>query len=264
MNVFPHAAGRSPRGSASNPTLILGLVCSLSLLSAACAKPAATLLILQNQVPKVEDDGTCVISAEAGGQSRVRGRFDVDLDRAYPYFLYPVVQNRLPPIKTAGVERNVLSLRRIDVVVKAPRGVDPRWPAGCPANFWASATARLDPGATLAFPMEGFLTCHAEHIRQLIADGAIPAGTGQPVYFTLELTAVADHNTSEQVSDVFPFDVQVCAGCLQPGYPLVPACADAPRPNPLPGNPCNIAQDEPQVLCCTQPSGALVCPAPDA
>jgi hypothetical protein len=62
---------------------------------------------------------------------------------------------------------------------------------------------------------------------------------------------------------VFPFDVQVCAGCLQSMFPLVPSCANAPKPNLLHGNPCNIAQDGPPVLCCTDPSGALICPAPD-
>jgi hypothetical protein len=122
----------------------------------------------------------------------------------------------------------------------------------------------LDPGSVRAVTVEALRSCHAERLNQMIAAGDIPGNLAQPVSFTLELTAIGDRSGSEQKSDVFPFDVQVCAGCLQSMFPKIPACADAPKPNPLPGNPCNIAQDGPAVLCCASPGGAVVCPSPDS
>jgi hypothetical protein len=121
----------------------------------------------------------------------------------------------------------------------------------------------LDPAQTRALSAQGFQACHAIRLKELVAAGAIPGDLSQPVYFTLVLTAIAERSGDEVQSNPFPFQVQVCAGCLQSRYPLTPTCADAPRPNPLKGNPCNIAQDGPQVLCCSDAGGALICPAPD-
>lgn len=229
-----------------------------------CANPTSTLIIVQNQQPTVDDSGKCAVSTDSSQSPSSDGRYDVDLDRAYPYFVFPLIQNRLPSIKTAGgIERNSVVLRRVQVTVHAPPGVDPAWDPRCPATFDSPATAVLDPAQSLAVKVEGMRNCHSQRLRELIAEGAIPGDTSQPVYFTLELTAVADRSGSEQRSDPFPFQVQVCAGCLQSMYPAVPNCADAPKPNPFRGNPCNIAQDVGLVLCCRDPGGALICPSPD-
>lgn len=229
----------------------------------ACANPTSTLVIVQNQQPTVDDSNHCVVSADSSESPLSAGLYDVDLDGPYPYYLYPLIQNRLPSIKTAGgIERNSIILREVQVTVHAPAGVNAGWDARCPGTFNSPATAVLDPAQAVAFRVNGMGICHSQRIRQLIAEGAIPADTSQPVYFTVELTAVADRAGSEQRSDSFPFQVQVCAGCLQSMYPQVPACADAPNPNPFTGNPCNIAQDKGTVLCCRTPGGDLVCPAP--
>jgi hypothetical protein len=236
-----------------------------AILLVGCANPGGALIILQNQVPTVDaTSNACVVSTD-GTASRGVGLFDVDLDRPYPYFVYPLVQSRLPSIMAAGgIERNAVALRSVRVEIKAPPGIDPGWAAGCPGKFDSPATAVLDPEQTRAVSAQGFQTCHARRLRELIAAGAIPGDQSQPVFFTLQLTVVADRSGSEVLSDAFPFQVQVCAGCLQSMYPLVPACADAPKPNPLHGNPCNVAQDFGLVLCCKDPAGALICPAPDA
>lgn len=229
-----------------------------------CANPTSTLIILQNQKPTVDDSGGCVYSSDSSDEASSDGRFDVDLDQPYPYFVYPLIQNRLPSIKTAGaIERNSIVLRAVQVTIHAPAGVDAAWDPRCPATFESPATAVLDPAQARAVAVKGMLTCHSQRLRELIAEGAIPADTNQPVYFTLELTALADRSGAQQRSDSFPFQVQVCAGCLQSMYPAVPACADSPKPNPFKGNPCNIAQDRGQVLCCKDPSDHLMCPAPD-
>lgn len=255
-----------PEGIWARARLVaVGCVVACAGLLNGCADPVATLLIIQNQVPVLDESGTrCVISAESTASSLSSGIFDVDLDQPYPYFIYPLIQNRLPSIRTSsGIERNSVSLSKINVTVKAPAGVDARWEPGCPASFWSPASGRMDPGSARAVGAEGIQACHARRMRELIIEQAIPGDTSQPVYFTLELTAIADRSGSEQSSQMFPFSVKVCAGCLQALYPAVPACADAPKPNEFQGNPCNIAQEGPQVLCCTDPGAALICPAPD-
>jgi len=240
------------------------LFCAAAAGLSGCANPTSTLIILQNQKPTVDDSGMCVVSGDSSQEPSSDGRFDVDLDQAYPYYVYPLIQNRLPSIKTAGgIERNSVVLRRVQVTVHAPSGVDAAWDPRCPATFDSPATAVLDPAQARAVTVAGMRTCHAQRLRELIAEGVIPANTNQPVYFTVELTAIADRSGGEQRSDPFPFQVQVCAGCLQSMYPAVPACADSPKPNPFKGNPCNIAQDRGQVLCCKDPGDRLICPAPD-
>ncbi|MES1172224.1 MAG: hypothetical protein ABUL77_03215 [Bacteroidota bacterium] len=244
--------------------LLPSLLAPLAALLGACADPSGSLIIVQNQIPAVDSmSSACVVSTDPV-VSRASGLFDIDLDRPYPYFVYPLVQSRLPSIKAGGgIEKNSLLLRAVRVEIEAPAGVDPGWAAGCPGTFDSPATATLDPEQTRALAAQGLQACHAVRLKQLVAAGAIPNDLSQPVYFTLRLTVIAERAGSQLKSDSFPFQVQVCAGCLQSRYPLTPACADAPKPNLLKGNPCNIAQDGPQVLCCSDPGGALVCPAPD-
>lgn len=251
------------RPDRSRGQLAWALVCGASAMLLACANPTSSLVIVQNQQPTVDDSGNCAPSSDSSDPALSDGRFDVDLDQAYPYYVYPLIQNRLPSIKTAGgIERNSMVLRHVQITVQAPAGVDAGWDARCPATFTSPATAVLDPGQGRGVSVAGMRTCHGQRLRELIAAGAIPATSDQPVYFTLQLTAVADRAGSEQRSDPFPFQVQVCAGCLQSMYPLVPTCADAPKPNPYPGNPCNIAQDVGPVLCCKDQGDRLRCPAP--
>jgi hypothetical protein len=250
-------------GQASRRVLALSALV-LGGTTVACANPPGTLLILQNQLPVLDSTSNmCVFSADSSDPSLAAGKFDVDLDRAYPYFVYPLIQNELPSITAGGIERNNVVLNNVRISIKAPAGVDPRWEAGCPGNFDVLRSVVLAPGSTHAVQVEAFQSCHAQHLKQMIDHGEIPANLSQPVFFILELTAIADRGGSEQKSGIFPFAVQVCAGCLQSMFPLTPACADAPKPNLLHGNPCNIAQDGPAVLCCTTPAGALTCPAPD-
>ena len=231
----------------------------------ACANPTATVVILQNQKASPDKDtGMCVTTTDLGNP-RLAGVFDVNLDRDYPYVVYPLVQSRLPSLITSGgVERNTITLRAVRVQIEPPPGVNPNWQAGCPGTFDWPASAVLDPDASRALEAEGFQPCHARHLRELIQARQIPSDLAQPVFFTLKLSAIAERNGSALASDPFPFEVRVCAGCLQAQFPSTPSCNDTPKPNPSPGNVCNIAQDGPQVLCCLDDKGALVCPAPDA
>jgi hypothetical protein len=262
FKLFPGCTSPSGLPFAAPPHVV---VLVLVLLLGACANPSGTFVILQNQIPTAGPTaGTCVVSADTTLDIRQAGIFDIDLDQPYPYFVYPLLQNRLPSIMASGgIDRNSLSLRSVEVAIKAPAGIDPGWVSGCPVLVPSPVAFRLEPGGTLAVRAEGFRICHAQRMRTLIASGLIPSGLTQPVYFSLILTAVADRSGSQLRSDPFEFQVQVCAGCLQATYPEISACADTPKPNPSPGNPCNIAQDGPSVLCCKDPSGAVICPAPD-
>jgi len=229
-----------------------------------CANAPSTLVILQNQLVTPDmTTGTCTPTEDLDS-ALLSGTFDVDLDKDYPYILHPLLESRLPSLQTAdGIERNSLTLTALHIEIQAPAGVSPDWPAGCPATFDAPAPLVIDPQQTRVLTVNGLQPCHSQHLRQLIKDGAIPASSAQPVYFTLAIQAIATHAGSTLESDVFPFPVAVCAGCLQAHFPATPMCIDTPKPNPDPGNTCNVAQDGPQVLCCVDPAGALVCPAPD-
>ena len=254
-----------PCGRVLAAILIASGLASLGAGGSGCANPPATVVILQIQKPKIDaDTHACVVGTDLQ-DPRLDGVFDVDLDRDYPYYVYPLVQNRLPSLQTSGgVQRNAVSLTAIRVDIKPPAGVNADWAAGCPGTFDSPASVMIDPNQTQALAVRGFLPCHARRLRELIAQMAIPADNSQPVFFTLDLKAVASHNGDSVESDPFQFQVSVCAGCLQSMFPLTPACIDAPKPNPRPGNLCNIAQDGPQVLCCLDSQGGLVCPAPDA
>lgn len=240
------------------------LAMATAITALACAQPPGSLVIVQNQLPVYDSDRrSCAVPTDSAPGILSSGKFDVLLDKAYPYWIYPLIASRLPSLMTmGGVERNAIMLRAVRVNVKAPAGIDPGWDDRCPGTFDWLASAAIDPLASTSVAVQGFQECHATRIRQLIMAGVIPADLSQPVYFTLDLTAVADRSGSQLLSDVFPFPVRVCAGCLQEMYPLTPDCTAAPKPNPSPGNPCNIAQDGPNVLCCVDPSGALICPAP--
>jgi hypothetical protein len=241
---------------------VLALSLSLSL-AAGCAEPSGMLVILQNQRPSLAMDAkSCDVPADVG-DARLSGVFDVDLDRPYPYFVFPLIENRLPSVVTSGgVQRSSVTLVALRVEIEAPAGVSPAWAPGCPGTFDAPLVAGLDPGQIRSLVAQGFRECHSAELRSLIEAGAIPADLSRPVVFRLNLTAIADHNGSELLSNRFPFPVQACAGCLQAGFPDTPSCASAPSPNPYLGNPCNIAQDEGGVLCCENDQGSLVCPAP--
>lgn len=248
-----------PRGA-------LALVSALVFVVAAgCANAPTTLVILQNQ--KVIPDTTTGLCTPTTDLSLplLSGIYDVDLDQDYPYYVYPLVQSRLPSLMTAGgIERNSVVMSALRIEIQAPAGLELAWPAGCPATFDAPASLVVDPQSTRALTARGFLPCHAQYLRQLIRQGSIPANPSQPVYFTLSMKALASRDGAELDSDAFPFQVGVCAGCLQAYFPATPMCIDTPKPNPRPGNPCNPAQDGPQVLCCVDAKGALLCPAPDA
>ena len=234
------------------------------LCAGACANPSASLVILQNQVPEVDTvTGACFGPVDLTAGNLGSGVFDVALDRARPYLLYPLIQSRLPSVVSGGVERNGLSLRHVHVQIKAPPGIDPAWEAGCPGTFDWPEAASLDPTQLRTVVVPGFQSCHAQRLHDLIEQRVIPADLSQPVFFTLELTVVADRSGGNVSSDPFPFGVQVCAGCLQSMFPATPLCAAAPKPNPLRGNPCNFAQDGPDVLCCFDDKMLLICPAPD-
>jgi hypothetical protein len=237
---------------------------ALAVTGVGCANAPSTLVILQNQLVTPDmTTGVCTPTEDLDS-ALLSGTFDVDLDHDYPYLLHPLLESRLPSLQTAdGIERNSLTLTALHIEIQAPAGVSPDWPAGCPATFDAPSPLVIDPQQTRALTVIGLEPCHSQHLRQLIKDGAIPASSAQPVYFTLAIQAIATRDGSTVESEVFPFPVAVCAGCLQAYFPATPMCIDTPKPNPKPGNPCNLAQDGPQVLCCVDAAGALLCPAPD-
>lgn len=231
---------------------------------AGCAEPEDALVIIQNQQPTVDEEtNACVVSGDATA-AVLSGVYDIDLDAAYPYFVHPLVESRFPSVKSGGsggIERNSVLLSAVRVEIGAP--LDPKWPAGCPGVFDWPAAATLDPAQRRGLTAQGMQPCHARRIRQLIVDGQLSGDASQPVFFTLNLQVLGSRQGDGVRSNVFPFRVQVCAGCLQRYYPNTPMCRDAPKPNPWRGNVCNIAQDSGPVLCCQDDAGDLICPAPD-
>lgn len=219
------------------------------------------LVILQNQSPEVSG-AQCVIQASRSMNRNALGTFDVALDKSYPYFVYPLLENRLP----SGLGANTADPNRVDistwqVKIEPPPTVTVAWNPGCPAEYDFPNPLVLYPNEAAPSIVEAMRPCHSDLLRQVFREGKLASSFSERVIFRLILRAKGRHGGTEITSDPFEFPVRVCYGCLQTGFqdpafanfgfPTVPPCANL-RTNPFIGNPCNVAQDFGPILCCAR------------
>lgn len=230
-------------------------------------------VIVQNQVPEIVS-GVCAVPSKAADSRQIpgTGAYDVDLDKPYPYFLYPLLRNDLPISASENtIEVNRIEYTGVEVKIEPPAGVAFPSTADCPTEFKFAERATIPPTGEVGSAVQVFLPCHSAALLNLFNSGALPKDFATHVRFKVTIRAVGKHAGSTLKSDPFEYIVRVCKGCLQTGYapmfapfdyPGVPACT-ALTVNPYNGNPCNPAQDG-QILCCRKADGKLDCPGRSA
>jgi hypothetical protein len=221
---------------------------------------ASSLVILQNQVPAVMG-GACVVGLDSS-TLEASGTFDVALDHAYPYYLYPLLRN----------QGTAIEVTQWSVSIAGPAGTSLEWPADCPDRFDFPSPASLNPGDLAALAIEALRPCHGDHLRALFAAGRLPTSFNDQVWLMVAVQAKGRSGATTVRSLPFQFPVRACYGCLQTGFaaadyadysfPRLPLCS-ALTANPYRGNPCNPAQDVGPILCCALDSEGkhLQCPA---
>ncbi len=225
------------------------------------------LVVVQNQIPEAKD-GLCLVPSKRETVRRISGTYDVDLDKDYPYFMFPLVRNDLPPIGGEGqIEPNRMEYMGVEVKIEAPAGVSFPGSASCPTEFAFSERVSMDPDSEIGSMVQVFLPCHAKLIRDMFNANTLPSDYASFVRFRVVVRAVGKHAGTTLKSDPFEYVVRVCKGCLQRGYeggyaafdyPMMAACS-ALEENPYQGNACNPAQDG-LVLCCRRADGTTDCP----
>jgi hypothetical protein len=244
----------------------------VALLLAGCVDAGSNLTIEQNQLPTVDPaTGACSVPAARTMEHAGLGTFDVALDKSYPYFLFPLVRNAMPPLHTTAGEPNRIDINSFQVTIEPPPSIAVEWTEACPNRFDFPSPLLLYPGDEAAALVEAFRPCHADLLRKLMQQGKISSSLSERVIFRLVVKAKGRHGSTEILSDPFEFPVHVCYGCLQTGFldpayvnfnfPKVPPC-DRLQSNPYLGNRCNVAQDTGPVLCCAKDAEGtqLECP----
>jgi hypothetical protein len=251
--------------------LAQGLLCA-ALGTLSCVETNESLTIVAAQVP----GDTCAIDENGSGGTRLtEGILDVGLDKAYGYYLYPLLSNNLSALATAGgLEPNRISITGAEIEILPPKGVTMNWPTGCGAEFEDYSTAMILPGGKRAIRISAISACHAATIRDMFLKGQLNPALTEDIKFRSKVRAKGKHGSSDIYSDPFEFPIRVCYGCLQTGFqgayaefsfaispPKVLACENMSE-NPYRGNTCNPAQDFGPILCCAQdPKGEkLLCP----
>jgi hypothetical protein len=256
-----------PKNSAARAIVAL-LLATMPCLSACTSDVAGGLVIVQNQTPTSSDKG-CLIPSKASMERQISGVYDVDLDRPYPFWFYPLVVNNLPATAKEGtVELNRVEYTGVEVKIVPPAGVAMPSTATCPTEFSFPDRASMLPDGELGSAVQIFLPCHSAALLAMFKSGALPGDLNAEIRFKAVVRATGKHGASIIKSDPFEYPVRVCKGCLQVGYaddftlfsyPAVPACTGI-KTNPYRGNSCNPAQDAP-ILCCDRGNKQLVCPA---
>jgi hypothetical protein len=234
-----------------------------ALLLSACVESGGAITIVQNQVPEtpVPGESACKVPSMPSEMPTTMGIYDVALDHAYPYKMFPLVRNGLPALST-GVDPNVVEINKWSVTIEPPASISVPWTAACRREFDFPSPLTLHPTQTGVAIIEGMEPCHGQLLRQLMMEGKISSGLSDEVIFRIIVRARGRHGSTEIKSDPFELPVRVCFGCLQThypdkdfadfGFPKVPAC-DRIASNPFQGNPCNPANEWAlPLLCCAR------------
>lgn len=248
-------------------TFVALLLATMPCLSACTADVAGGLVIVQNQTPESSEKG-CLIPSKASMNRTISGTYDVDLDKPYPFYFYPLIQNNLPKSAAEGtIETNRIEYTGVEVKIVPPAGVAMPSTAACPTEFSFPERASVSPDGEIGSAVQIFLPCHSAALLAMFKSGALPSDPNAEIRFRAVVRATGKHAASTIKSDPFEYTVRVCKGCLQRGYldefsvfdyPAVPACTGI-KSNPYPGNACNPAQDA-VILCCDKGNKQLVCP----
>ncbi|MDX2020510.1 MAG: hypothetical protein SF187_09730 [Deltaproteobacteria bacterium] len=245
------------------------MAAAVPLLAGCTTDVNGAFIIVQNQVPELVS-GACAVPSKASETRQIAGTgaYDVDLDKPYPYFLYPLLRNDLPVAATEGtIEVNRIEYTGVEVKIEPPAGVAFPSTADCPTEFKFAERASIPPTGEVGSAVQVFLPCHSATLLKMFNSGALPKDFATYVRFKVTIRAIGKHGNGTLKSDPFEYIVRVCKGCLQTGYspmfapfeyPGVPACT-ALAANPYQGNPCNPAQDG-QILCCKKADDKLDCP----
>ena len=246
-------------------TFVALLLAALPFWSACLADVQRGLVIVQNQTPETEKG--CIIPSKATRRP-VSEAYDVDLDRPYPFYFFPLLRNDFPVTEAEGtIEVNRIEYTGVEVKIVPPPGVVFPSTASCPAEFSFPERASLMPTVEISSMVQTFLPCHSAALRAMFKSGALPSDPSSEVRFKAVVRAVGRHGGDTIKSDPYEHVVRVCLGCLQRGfgdkfsqfdYPKIPACT-AITDNPYKGNPCNPAQNS-FILCCDQGGGKIQCP----
>jgi hypothetical protein len=255
---------KTNRREAARAVGVALLFAALPALTACTSEVNGGLVILQNQVPESSDKG-CVIPTKAQMIAAIGGVYDVDLDRPYPFYFYPLLRNDLPKTATPdSIEVNRIGYTGVEVKIIPPAGVVLPSTPECPTEFSYSAPAQetLFPGDEAPSAVQVLLPCHSIALRTLLKSGKLPS----EVPIKVAVRALGKYAAGTVKSDPFEYVIRVCVGCLQrsfPGYeyPAIPACTSFKAGViPMLGNACNPAQDQ-SILCCQASPTVIKCPA---
>jgi len=211
----------------------------------ACTAPNEQTLVINGVFPPASLSAGGTSGCGAGSTQIASGLLDVTLAQSVStgYLLFPSVLNK--QISNAsfnrGIETNqiIIDTARVDITLNNATA------AGAPPNdlsFDETIYAYIRPEESAAVPVE---LLPADLVKHLTVSGN--------AYAQVSLQFIGQSNNNTIKSNTMKFTVNLCAGCL---IHQVGACCAAAMNLGL----CNPGQDAP-VDCCTNGSGATVCPA---
>jgi hypothetical protein len=194
-----------------------------------------------------------------------QGILDVGLVQSisisHGYEAFAVVSNNLPDRTTAtDVQRDAIYLVGTDVELTLTGSLAGALPASQQKFSTISAGQRLNPGMMgmgdqVALAVEVIPRQIAEQLAAVVPAGGDP---GQQIVIA-HVKPVGTKSGSQVVGAAVDFPIEICKFCLSPPIAACPAGGFPPTTTILPGNPCNVAQDDP-VTCCSSGS-AILCGA---
>ena len=211
----------------------------------ACTAPNDQTLVINGVFPPAGLTTGSSGGCGAGSAEIAMGLLDITLAQSVNtgYLLFPSVLNK--QISNAsfnrGIETNqiILDTARVDITLNNATA------AGAPANdlsFDETIYAYIRPQESVAVPVE---LIPADLVKHLTLSGN--------AFAQVSLQFIGQSNNNTIKSNTMKFTVNLCMGCLVHN---VGACCAAALNFGL----CNPGQDAP-VDCCTNSTGATVCPA---
>ena len=249
--MIPHA----PRSRAVVVTLSLLASLSAGTL-AACGRVPGQFEILQNQAPM----SGCAVDTS---RTIYRGEGHLDLSlvgagASTAYLMFPLVINNLSPSAGSGPDGNEIDVKSfaVDIGTSKQSYLPPKVQSlfdtlnqnpgssdyallhySLPWAVTISSGGGLAATAVDAFPVE--------LAQRVLATGDVNASSTS-MLINIRVRVFGSTNTQDMESDPFDYPVYVCDGCLVASNLSCPVMGTLPSP----GNPCNIAQDDP-VDCCS-------------